>query len=219
MKRGKELEEHILSTYFSLRWGMVVIAIGSPLILAGLGYLLFQSELQDSLSAYYGTGMRDFFVGALCATGACLYLYKGFSTEENIVLNCAGTLAVGTALFPWTWNPWGERVTPHGICAVLFFLGIAWVCLRCAKDTLRLVTDEGVRTSFERKYKVIGSAMAASPVIAYLVNVFLPEPYRGYTFWAEVAAIAVFAAYWVTKSLELARTSAEERVVKGSAAL
>ncbi len=193
------------ATYFSLRRGMVIIAIALPIVLAAVGYLLFHVSLRESLSAYYCTPMRDYFVGTLVAIGVCLYLYKGFSDEENIALNCSGALALGIAFFPLNWNPWNDRLTPHGICAVLFFVGIAWVSLRCARQTVALIRDVAVKAAFERKYKLIGYAMVASPVIAYLINAFTK-----FRFWAEVVAILVFAYYWFTKSRELVQTGIEE---------
>ena len=34
------------------------------------------------MSAYYATGIRDWFVGVLFAVAACLYLYKGLTDKE-----------------------------------------------------------------------------------------------------------------------------------------
>ncbi len=48
--------------------------------------------------------MRSWFVGILFVLGIFLYLYKGFSTLENCLLNIAGLSALGVALFPTGWN-------------------------------------------------------------------------------------------------------------------
>jgi hypothetical protein len=78
--------------------------------------------------------MRDWFVGALFAIAACLYLYKGFTPKENRLLNLAAVFAVGVAIFPMNWPPknWPPPGWPnepicntftagyvHGTCAVL----------------------------------------------------------------------------------------------------
>ena len=76
------LKKHVLSTYFSLRVGIVVIAVAFPVLLATGGYFYVGVGLLDSMSAYYhvtceGRSMRDWFVGLLFAVGVFLYLYKG----------------------------------------------------------------------------------------------------------------------------------------------
>ena len=213
MKQGKDLDRHLASTFFSLRRAVAVLAIALPLVVAAGGYLACGLPLQESLSAYYGTCMRDLFVAFIIAIGACLHIYKGFSDEENILLNCAGVLAAGIALFPWNWEPWGKLLTPHGICAILFFASMAIVCLRHGKDSLQWTESPEVRARFERRYTRIGYALIASPAIAYAIHLLWPER-SSFIFFAEAVAIAVFASYWVTKSQELALTTAEREVVE-----
>ena len=97
-----EIRRHITQAYFNLRFGNAVAAFLFPLILWFGGRFLADVPLQPSISAYYYTPMRDIFVGILFAIGSFLYLYKGFSRQENYALNCAGLLALGIAVFPET---------------------------------------------------------------------------------------------------------------------
>ena len=212
------LDKHILSTYFSLRFGIAVIAIAFPFVLWVGGYLYAGLHLQSSISDYYwaandGKSLRDVFVGVLFAVGAFLYLYKGFSNRENIALNIAGILALGTALFP-TCIGQCPKVTIHGIFAVGFFLSITFVSVKCAPDTLGLITDENLRAKFRMMYKTLAVIMLASPAAAYVLNV-LTQQYRAFVFYLEAVGIFAFAAYWLTKSRELSLTQAEERAVRG----
>src|SRR5262249_27422314 len=129
----QELRKHIESTYNSLRLGMGIIALVFPIALWLGGYWLSQLSLQSSISAYYHTPMRDLFVGTLFAVGSFLYLYKGFSAAENYALNLAGIFAVGAAVFPLAAPPTAKCEVftagyAHGICTVLFFVCIAYVC-------------------------------------------------------------------------------------------
>ena len=212
------LEKHILSTYFSLRIGIAVIAIAFPLVLWIGGYLYAGLHLQSSMSDYYwaandGKSLRDVFVGVLFAVGAFLYLYKGFSNRENIALNIAGILALGVALFP-TCMGQCPKVTIHGICAVGFFLSITFVSVKCAPDTLGLIKDENQRAKFRMMYKTLAMIMLASPAAAYVLNVLTPQ-YKAFVFYVEAGGIFAFAAYWLTKSRELSLTQAEEKAVRG----
>jgi len=214
------LEKHILGTYFTLRIGIAVVAILFPLILWIGGYFYAGLQLQDSMSAYYhaatdGKSMRDWFVGILFAVAIFLYLYKGYSAAENIALNCAGALAVGIAIFPMEWNCGGacKNFSIHGFCAISFFLCIAFVCIRCASDTLGLILDENIKLRYRRRYKLIGLVMIASPAIAFALSV-LARQYSSYTFIAEALGILAFAAYWLTKSRELSITQAEGKALR-----
>jgi len=71
-----------------------------PIALAVGGLLIFRTGIQPSLSAYYYTGMKNVFVGTLCAIGVFLFSYRGYSKKDNIAANIAAFCAIGTALFP-----------------------------------------------------------------------------------------------------------------------
>lgn len=213
--KPEALEKHIFGTYFTLRIGIAVIAILFPFILWIGGNLYLGLPLQDSMSAYYHANigdksMRDWFVGILFAVGAFLYLYKGYSSAENIALNGAGIFAVGIAIFPMQWNCGADcgKYSLHGFCAVSFFLCTAFVCIRCASDTLHLIQDEKIKRRYNLAYKLIGIVMIASPAIAFVLTALLKQ-YRAQTFYAEVVGILAFATYWLTKSRELSITGAE----------
>lgn len=97
--------DHIVATYFYLRIGMATLALVFPLLLWLYGAVVLSIPIQGSMSAYYHTEMRDAFVGILCAIGAFLFLYKGFTKLEDWLLNAAGLLAVLVAFFPMNPDP------------------------------------------------------------------------------------------------------------------
>jgi hypothetical protein len=98
-----ELRAHVNSTYVSLRYGICLLGFSLPIVLI-VGGGLIGWELQDSISQYYHTPLRDLFVGSLFGIGAFLYLYKGFSRRENLALNISGLALVCVALFPISIN-------------------------------------------------------------------------------------------------------------------
>src|SRR5688572_21522068 len=141
------LQDHMLGTYHTLRLGVCFVGAALPWLLWLGGVWRGVPELRDSMSGYYHTPMRDVFVGVLVAIGFLLYVYKGFSDRENWVLNAAGFLAAGVAMFP-TVRPNETRDAIgwlHVVCAVAFFLCIAYVSIRRAPDTLSLIKDPVVR--------------------------------------------------------------------------
>ena len=218
----ESLQRHVLSTYFGLRLGMGVIALLFPLLLCIGGGVIAGAELQGSLSAYYHTPMRNAFVGGLFAIGSFLYLYKGFTSRENIALNVAGILSIGIAIFPME----GPEYAPitytnpvlHGTCAILFFVAIAYVCIRRSGDTLHLVTDLTVRRRYKWTYWLLGVLMVALPSTAALVLNFGHYVFETKTnifiLGVEWAAVWVFAAYWIIKTIELRKSDAERKIVR-----
>ena len=112
----EKLHDHIFKTYTHLRIGMALTALAFPLILL-LGGLSIGVEQQGSMSAYYHTPMRNAFVGILFMIGPFLFLYKGFSRQENHALNFAGIFAVGIAVFPNGYlhgNAVFDKLSDHG---------------------------------------------------------------------------------------------------------
>ena len=215
--KASELQDHMAGTYFSLRWGMVVIAFAFPIVVTLGGFFLFKSGLLASLSAYYYTGVRDVFVGLLVAIGVCLYLYKGFSMSENVALNLAGVFVVAVAMFPTQSNcdKSCDLFTTHTVAAVLFFLCIAYVAIFKGPETLSLLEDEQLRKKYRRTYKTLGTVMIVSPAVALIASLIL-EASTGKKFvivFAEWLAVWIFAAYWFFKSRELASTAAETRAL------
>ena len=213
--KTNELQKHIWATYFTLRIGIALIAFVFPVLLWGYGTMK-GIEFQNSMSAYYhatasnGYSMRDWFVGILFAIGVFLYLYKGYSKEENYALNIAGVFAIGVAIFPMDWNGVAccREIPMHGISAGFFILSIAYVCIRLASDTLYLMRDEVLERRYRILYWLIGFGMILSPAIGLVLALIFDE-YKSFAFFAEAAVIWIFAAYWLLKSLELSSTNAE----------
>jgi uncharacterized membrane protein len=219
----RKLQAHVLGTYISLRHGMVLIGVVLPFAVMVAG-CIGGVGLQESISAYYWAAStaspesppsRDWFVGSLFAIAACLYLYKGFTTAENVALNLAALFAVGVALFPTPWDcrPDCGRFSVHGTVAILLFVCLLFVVWFCAKDTLTLLSkDDAAR--YRKRYNAIGFIMLASPLTAFLLNWFTTR--KSYILWVEAAGIWAFAAYWYAKSRELKKSSATTRAVRAA---
>lgn len=221
-KSADELQEHMLGTYYGLRVGLAVIGILLPVVVLFAGGVLHHVWLEPSISQYYHTkGLsyfttRDLFVGGLFATGACLYLYKGFGTRENVALNLAGLFALFVALLP-TAAPSTDRglvSVLHGTSAVLFFLCIAYVSLFRSHDTFHLLPP-AKRGRYARGYLWTGLIMIASPLAAVALSFTLElnSGARTVIFWSETFAVWAFAAYWIIKTGEMRETKAERRAL------
>jgi hypothetical protein len=204
----------ITASYFFLRRGLAILAIAFPFALFAL------AGIQDSLSAYYhcsrggcgpaaGDGAaRDVLVGVLWATATFLIFYRGYTRKEDWALNLAGIAAAGVAFFPSDFaREEGRSLIGkiHFSCGLVFFLAIAFVCLFCAKETLKELKDEAKARRFKRIYAVLGTLMVAVPLGVLALHFLLNRPQRSYyVLGIELAGLLVFSAYWLVKSKEIA---------------
>jgi hypothetical protein len=211
-----KLQEHMLYTYKCLRYGAGIIAFGFPILVYVYGKFC-GIELQNSISAYYWADMlrapvRVWFIGVLFSLASLFYVYKGYSEKENIAFNLAAVFAIGVAYFPM---PWGcgalcPKFTVHGFCAFALFACLVYVIFRRSGDTLDQLDDPDQIESYKTKYRRAAIAMTASPVVAFLWNLWFGRE-DTYTFFIETAGIWAFAYYWWIKNQELERSSAVKK--------
>ena len=92
------------------------------------------------------------------------------------------------------------------------------MALFCADSTLDLIYDTDMRNPakviarLKLTYKLLGSAMITSMLVAYILNTVLKTGFG--TFWVEAGGILFFGAYWLMKSLELRKTAADLKTVR-----
>ncbi|HEX9971602.1 MAG TPA: DUF998 domain-containing protein, partial [bacterium] len=120
-------ETAMVFSYLELRKAVGILAIALPFVLTLGTLVLFKTGIQSSISNYYYTGMRDVFVGILCAIGFFMLSYKGYELADKIAGNFGCVLAVGVALLPMTPEGPASTIahiigTTHLILAALFFL-------------------------------------------------------------------------------------------------
>jgi hypothetical protein len=242
-RNSQALWSHFSDTYFSLRMGLAVLAFTFPLVLYFYGKYRHGVDLQPSMSAYFFAAttrqcasfpMRTIFVGFLFAIGAGLYLYKGFTDLENILLNVAGVCAAVVAIVPERlsadharsdarirqlfqncpavreWADATQALPIHYLSAVLLFVILAIVAWACAYKTLDyLPAGKGDPVLFRRTYRTIAGLMVLCPLSGWLLARFLSDM-STYVFFLEAAGIWTFGAYWAVKSRELALSRLEK---------
>jgi len=123
----------ITLTYLDLRKAIGIIGITLPFVLV-LGKMLIDGGgLQSSLSAYYYTSTRNYFIGAMCAMGVFLisYRYGSKSDWANRLTNLASLAAIGVGLFPTAPKHATDaqlRLSQvHAISAATFFIVLGFV--------------------------------------------------------------------------------------------
>jgi hypothetical protein len=188
----------LVHSYLFLRRAIGLIGLALPVVLI-LGKQLVQGgDLIGSLSGYYYTDLRDVLVGAMCAVGVFLLAYYGHDYVDNVASTVAGLGAIGLALFPTTpdhdvtaWDRTSGVL--HLVFAALFFLSLAYFCLR-------LFPHDGEQPEkFGALYRACGIVILACLVLIALAK------YSGFAaslhpaLWLEAVAVEAFGVAWLVK--------------------
>jgi hypothetical protein len=224
----EQIRDRIFHTYFLVRRGLLWLAFAFPLLLLAVGSWN-QIHLGVSMSEYYFAfyphdGLRVFpvravFVGVLFVLGICLILYRGFSNTEDRVLDLAGVMAVIAALWPMQAPDYCKNCGSttfsyvHEGAGIILFLCMAFVAFACADETLVQLPDPQ-RKRFRIGYFVLAALLLVAPVAVGLLAYKLGRS-DSRLFYAEWAAMWIFAAYWGLKTYELSKSNLEVLAMKG----
>lgn len=217
-RHGKDAQELMAHTYYGLRYGIGLVAFFLPLgTRVGQRYLTDHS-LPQSISGYYHTGMRNYFVATLILIAGFLIMYQGFNQVENWLLNLAGVATAGMAFFPTGCDSGATQCATysapsvHGIYAIVAFGSIGIVAVFLGSSNLDLLEDSSQVKRYRIAYTALGAAMITLPLVtAVLAGVDVASLY-----WIELVAMWVFVAYWAVKTVEFKSTHAETRAIKGT---
>lgn len=197
----------LVLSYLALRGLIGVIGMSLPIVLVlGKIYVFHSPGIQSSVSAYYYTGMRDVFVGSLCAIGIFLMSYRGYQWKEQTLAKVASVCAIGVALFPTSpdSNPTAHQTDVghvHLACATLLFVILAaFSFLFMSTDPTRPMTPR--KRQRNRVYLACGCAIVFSilgvSVLALLPH-DLPIKQLDPVFYLEFLALFAFGVSWFTK--------------------
>jgi hypothetical protein len=202
----RDASEYVIS-YKLLRKAVGVIGVTLPIVLVLGKYIIEGPGIQDSISSYYYTVMRDVFVGSLWAIAIFLMAYKGPEKKDDFYGNLACFCAIGVALFPTKPVPYAtvQEVSIgklHLLFAGAFFLTLAYFCLGlfCKTDQNREPTSRKFLRN--RIYKICGYLIIGCIALITVFNFFFQEtPVSNLNpvFWLESLAIWAFGWSWFTK--------------------
>ena len=192
-----------------------VIGILLPFVLVIGNWLVFgQSGILPSLSDYYHSDMRNWFVGSLWAIGSGLLVYLAArrNLADSVISFVAGLLAVGVALFP-TNAPHTILTTISilhvGFAALLFgLLGV--ICFRFGnRDGKREDRSVRWRTRWRRVHR--GCAIVIWVAVVASVALAARGSDNNYTVLVgETVAVLAFGFSWFLKGSELFNILREE---------
>jgi hypothetical protein len=201
----------LVISYLGVRRAIGAVGLLLPILLGPVGWLVFGIEIQDNISSYYHTPLRDVFVGAMCTIGVFLFCYRGYDWIESWSANFGCLSALGVALFPLDPNsdPLHQRSVVgylHTISGVAFFLTLAFYSLYHF-PTSKAEKHEFAPHEAERNfiYRTSGALILLSLIAMGVYLLLLPEEWGhlfnhyNFLFWMQWVAVWAFAASWLTK--------------------
>jgi len=200
--------ERVLVSYLTLRRAVGSLGVLLPVLLAvGCVVLGSCTELQDSISDYYGTEMRDVFVGVLFAIGWFLFSYRGHERQDDIAGDLACLFALGVALFPATSDSKAIQ-TVHLLSTAALFLVLSYFSLFLFTKTKKGVSrtpEKEIRNRIYVACGVIMLACIASVALYYALLQNTPVAAIKPVFWLESLALWAFGWSWFVKGETLWR--------------
>ena len=198
-------------SYLGVRRAIGAVGLLLPVLLGPVGRLVFGIEIQDNMSSYYHTGLRDVFVGSLCTIGAFLFCYRGYDWVESWTANVGCLSALGVALFPIdaASDPLHQRSVVgwlHTISGGAFFLTLAFYSLYhfpSSRGREHEIAPHEAERDFV--YRTSGVVILVSMIAMGAYLVLFPEAWTRvlnefhFLFWMEWVSVWAFAAAWLTK--------------------
>ncbi len=210
-ERVSESTRTLVVSYLGIRRAIGLIGLFLPILLGPVGWFVFGIEIQDNMSSYYHTHLRDVFVGAMCAIGIFLFCYRGYDWIESWTANIGCVSALGVALCPLDAN--SEPLNQSSITGYLhtlsggaFFLTLAFYSLyhfpSVKQEKYEVAPHEAQRNFI---YRASGVVILLSVVTMGIYLFLIPAEWVNASnqfnllFWGEWIAVWAFAAAWLTK--------------------
>jgi len=201
----------LVISYRGVRRAIGVVGLLLPVLLGPVGCLAFGVPIQDNMSSYYHTPLRDVFVGAMCTIGVFLFCYRGYDRAEAWTARFGCLAALGVAFFPLDpgSDPLHQRSLVgyvHSFSGGVFFLTLAFYSLYhfpSAKNLEREHAPHEAERNFVYRASGVVILLSMSAMGAYLL--LMPDDWKralndyNFLFWGEWVAVWAFAAAWLTK--------------------
>jgi hypothetical protein len=177
-------EKHLIISYLTMRRLIGVLGMMLPIVLVVGGLIQNKPVVLDSISDYYYTNMRDFFVGLLSGVSLFLISFKGYELIDDIVVTLGGIFAAGMIFFPTSLH--ADMVTRVGLFKIndnvseyihLMFGALFFLSLSFISTFLFTRRHPGVMGKEKRKrnivYRTCGIVMTVSVFCIFIYNTFL----------------------------------------------
>jgi hypothetical protein len=205
--QNSESDNSLVLSFLHLRKLVGILGIALPIVMILYALLLSPcGGIEQSISAYYHTHMRNVFVGILCGVGVFMITYKGYEPKDTIASSLAGIFAICVAMFPTS----DESACEHnglvngtiGDVHILAALGLFGMFAYMSIKLFTLTSGNMTNKKKQRNvlYRVCGWTVVAC-IVLITVHKFagvFPASVRP-VFWLETVALVAFGTSWLTK--------------------
>jgi hypothetical protein len=218
---GTEEGAVVAASYLLLRKAIGIIGPLLPIVCLVGDAAFTSARLPNSLSYYYYTPMRNYFVGSLCVLGVFLLLHEVGVRTDRWITNIAGASMLGVAFCPAA--PPVPRVTTteavvgnlHLAFSVIAFAALGVMTWRFGQAGSNGPGSPAPPRGATVFYRVSAGLLLGFAFISGLANL-LPGSVQNATlaiFDFEALAIVTFGVSWFVKGIDV------ESAVRASAAL
>ena len=194
-------------TYLTLRKAVGFVAVGLPFALAIPWWFVSDHAVQSSISGYYYTGMRNLFVGSLCAISMFLLCCRGFDWKDEVAGIISAACALGVAFCPTTPDlsptPRQQHTgEAHYTFAVLLFSTLAYFCLVLFRMSAHGKIVTSMKVWRNRFYIGCGCLIIASMLVIAVTKIFKLDysiAGLGPVFCFETTSLLAFGVAWLIK--------------------
>ncbi len=188
-------------SYLALRKAVGIVALLLPFAVT-IPWGLLHHTILTSISIYYYTGMRNLFVGSLCAIAIIMLCTRGYDWKDEVADIFSGICAVGVAFLPTA--PEGSASDHqkwigdiHYAFAALLFLTLAYFCLFLFTMSAqgRVVTRQKIHRN--RVYLICGIAILLSLTLLAILTLGFHKAHAGIVF--ETTSLLSFGTAWLVK--------------------
>jgi len=215
-QKSAQISKNDTETFRRLRKAIGWMGMGLPFVLVLLSLIpFFKTNVQQSISYYYYTNLREIFTGVLCAVSLFLIRYKGFDNpvfwkNDDKMTNLAGIMALGVALVPtnpvdccekiYTLIPVCAKVIGwfHYFFAAGFFGILAIISIVIFTIGQNQHPDIKIRFLNENNiYKTCGWAIILFVILIPICDAL--DLFRSSTLILEALALIAFGTSWLIK--------------------
>ncbi len=197
------MQNDLVISFLLLRKLIGLFGVILPIMLLLGPFMVSSMEYQPSISDYYYTQMRDYFVGNMFVIGVFLSAYRGHDSDHVLTV-IAGISAICVALFPCGQDEITVVSILHYISAVSFFGVVGYISSYVFTKTSSNAPNNPKKDARNIWFKVCGTAifallalMAASILLIHKYDVPLND-YKT-IFILETLAVWSFSLSWLIK--------------------
>jgi hypothetical protein len=194
-------KKELVISYLELRRAIGTLGMSLPFIVAGGAWLIFSVGLQESLSLYYHTPMRDVWVGLIFFLTGFFWSYRGYELADRIAGKLATAFGWLFVVFPpaKSMNQADIIGNLHMVFAAGFFLTLIYFSafLFTKTDPSKPPTPQKLRRNVI--YRVCAVVMGVSLGLGFLFYYFPAFIPLRPVFWGESFAIEAFGFSWLVK--------------------